>query len=226
MGFSAEWDERYRENTHLSIWPWSDMVSYVMRYARPSGIEYRVLELGCGAGANIPFFKQLGVQYYAIEGSPTIVGRLLDRFPDLENQIVVGDFTRNVPFLEEFDLVVDRASLTHNATNDIKKCLAIVYDKLKPGGVFIGIDWFSTAHSDYLSGETDEEFNTRRNIKDGPFADTGRVHFSDKAHLEELFSAYIIEMLEHKTIRREIPKDQFVSATWNLVARKRGRGIE
>ena len=60
MSFSNEWDESYKKNTHLSIWPWSDLVSYVMRYARPENPKNcNVLELGCGAGANIDFFKWL-----------------------------------------------------------------------------------------------------------------------------------------------------------------------
>ena len=38
----------------MSIWPWSDLVSYVMRYTKINE-NYKVLEIGCGSGANIPF---------------------------------------------------------------------------------------------------------------------------------------------------------------------------
>jgi len=57
----------------------SDLISYVMRYARPSGKGCRVLELGCGAGANIPFFKSLGAEYFGIEGSGAVVEMLLKK---------------------------------------------------------------------------------------------------------------------------------------------------
>ena len=77
MTFSQEWEKCFKENTQISTWPWSDLVSYVMRYARPTGENFRVLELGCGAGANIPFFISLGVDYYAIDGSSTIVEILM-----------------------------------------------------------------------------------------------------------------------------------------------------
>ena len=73
MTFSLEWDERYSSNTQMSIWPWSDLVSYVIRYAKPARKQIRVLELGCGAGANIPFFLAQGFKYYGIEGSNTII---------------------------------------------------------------------------------------------------------------------------------------------------------
>jgi len=221
MSFSFEWDERYSADTHMSIWPWSDLVSYVMRYVRPNSAQFKVLELGCGAGANIPFFTHLGAGYYAIEGSPTVVKKLQERFPKLKNNIVIGDFTQDIPYDEIFDLVVDRASLTHNTTSAIENALSIVYDKIKPGGKFIGIDWFSTEHTDFRGGGATEDYYTRKNYTDGQFAHVGCVHFSDKKHLQELFAAFEIEIMELKIVQREVPEDNYIFASWNLVAGKR-----
>jgi len=203
----------------LGVWPWSDLVSHVMRYGRPDRPGYRVLELGCGAGANIPFFTAMGMEYHAIEGSEEIVGRLWRRFPELKSGIVVGDFTKEITAPGHFDLVVDRASLTHNTTAAIKDAIALLKARLKPGSKFIGIDWFSTEHSDYSAGEQVEDVYTRRDVAKGTFAGVGRVHFSDQAHLEQLFSGFQFQSLEHKTVRREIPAgDNHVSAVWNFVA--------
>lgn len=221
MGFSKEWEDRYKANTHLSVWPWSDLVSYVKRYSPPLGSEFKVLELGCGAGANIPFFIELGVPYYAIEGSSTIVKRLKKKFPELKNNIKVGDFTKEIPFSGQFNLIVDRASLAHNTTAAIKDCLALLFKKIKPKGRFIGINWFSTQHSDYQGGLAGEDMYTRRGYKEGPFAYIGRAHFSDKPHLLELFKKFNIVILEHTTIRREIPDGNFLLAYWNFVAEKK-----
>lgn len=220
MNFSMEWDRRYQELTHLSIWPWSDLVGYVMRYARPAGSEFRVLELGCGAGANIPFFQSLQVDYCGIEGSPAIVQKLQERFPVLKNKLVSGDFTLEIPFEGEFDLVVDRSSLTHNTTAAIVQCLDMLHKRLKPGGKYIGIDWFSTAYSEFGKGQQAEDDHTRTGYTSGSFADVGRVHFSDKPHLQELFRNFELQVLEHKEIQREIPGDGWHFASWNLVAKK------
>ncbi|WP_141104082.1 class I SAM-dependent methyltransferase [Noviherbaspirillum denitrificans] len=220
MNFSTEWDRRYKELTHLSIWPWSDLVGYVMRHARPAGKDFRVLELGCGAGANIPFFQSLGVEYFAVEGSPAIVEKLWERFPHLKDNIAAGDFTLEIPFAGDFDLVVDRSSLTHNTSAAIIHCIEMLHARLKPGGKFIGIDWFSTAYSEYQRGLAAEDAYTRTGYQDGSFADVGRVHFSDKPHLLELFKGFEMLVMEHKTIQRELPDSGWHFASWNFVAKK------
>jgi SAM-dependent methyltransferase len=220
MGFSREWDDQYRANAHMSIWPWSDLVSYVLRYAAPKDGSCKVLELGCGAGANIPFFRHLGVDYYAIDGSEFIVRKLCERFPEYESTIATGDFTKEIPFEGPFDLVVDRASLTHATTSGIRNTLKMVHARMNPGGRFVGIDWFSALHSDALRGSPLEDERTRVEAREGQFVGLGSTHFSDKEHLIDLFSAFRIQTLEHKTIRREIPADGHVLATWNFVAVK------
>jgi hypothetical protein len=48
----------------------------------------------------------------------------------------------------------------------------------------------------------------------------GRVHFSDKPHLLDLFAKFDMLVMEHKTVRREIPDDGWSFASWNFVARK------
>lgn len=222
MVFSQEWDRVYRENRQMAVWPWSDMVSYVMRYARPEGRSFRVLELGCGAGANIPFFKDLGVDYCGIEGSDFMVRNLADTHADLKDRIVCCDFTVEIPFEGRFDLVVDRSSLTHNTTERIKDCLNLLHKRLKKGGKFIGIDWFSTKHTDYPKGKkVHGDAYSRTGFKDGQFAKVGIVHFSDKKHMMDLFSKFKLVMLEHKITKREIPQDNHMFAAWNLVAEKR-----
>jgi SAM-dependent methyltransferase len=220
MTFSTEWEDRYREGGHMSQWPWSDLVSYVYRHARPRSNSFRVLELGCGAGANIPFFQALGVRYCAIEGSGSIVAKLHDRFPEFKSDIVEGDFTKDFPFSGNFDLVVDRASLTCNTTRSIQTCLDQVYDRLAPQGMFLGIDWYATEHSEFARGVQAEDSFTRTNYTDGQFTGVGRVHFADLAHLQELFGRFDIKSLDKKINRSIIPGGTGTFAAWNIAAQK------
>jgi SAM-dependent methyltransferase len=222
MGFSSEWEQRYAVDRSASIWPWSDVVSYVFRYAQPIRKDMKVLEIGCGAGANIPFFERLGVDYHAIEGSGTAVEMVRSRYPALRDKIVVGDFTESILFDCEFDLVIDRSALTHNSNEAVKRALDLIYAGLKSKGLYIGIDWFSDLHSDYRWGIQAEDAYTYTSFSQGQFSKIGRVHFSDETHLRGLFSRFEIDLMELKVIRREWPKDGHVFAAWNIVARKGG----
>ncbi|MDY3740198.1 MAG: class I SAM-dependent methyltransferase [Selenomonadaceae bacterium] len=218
MAFSNEWEDIYSENKQLSIWPWSDLVSYFHRYVKKCDT---VLELGCGAGANIPFLKEICPQgwYFAIEGSQSIVRRLHERFPELKNNIVCGDFGNNWPFDMKFDLIVDRSSVTHNKTSDIKKILEQVNSHLNYGGKYIGIDWHSTKHSAYDYGEIVEDNYSRSYSKDY-FEGMGITHFADKEHMEELFKDFNIEVLEEKVNTFYYPKKN-ITAEWNIVVSKK-----
>lgn len=221
-GFDQDWDNRYTENTHLSIWPWSDVVSYINRYLKPKDDHIKTLELGCGAGANIPFFLSKDMEYYAIEGSQTITSRLHTQFPSLLKNIICGDFTKNVPFDFQFDVVLDRASLTHNDTKSIERCLEILKFKIRKNGVFIGIDWFSKKHPDSQRGVTVDE-NTRRDLPSRQFQGLGNVHFSDQEHLIKTFSKFEFEIiiLEHKENIMLIGSEQINTCQFNFVAKKK-----
>lgn len=222
MTFSNEWDDLYRANTHLSTWPWSDLVSYVHRYAKPSAGFKRVLELGCGAGANIPFFVKLCVDYCAVEGSPAIVERVLTTYPELRGKIIVADFTRSIPFDGPFDLVVDRISLAHNTTDAMDRTLKMIFNLLRNGGKFIGIDWFSDQHQDATLGELVDS-HTRRNFPSSShLAGTGKVHFCDREHLVNLLegTGFRIERLEHKLNQVFVPENAGQLGWWNFVAVK------
>jgi SAM-dependent methyltransferase len=221
MSFSPQWDTAYRAGSHLSRWPWSDLVSFVYRHAKPADGFHTVLELGCGVGANIPFFLSLGVDYYAVEGSQSAVAHAVAAYPNLAGKIAAGDFTRGIVFAGPFDLVVDRAALIHNSTEAMLRALRMVGAKLRPGGKLIGIDWFSSEHEDAVHGD-EVDSHTRRNLGAGPFAGVGNVHFCDEKHLADLLSkaGLKLELLEHKRTEIVFPSKRDHFGYWNFVAVK------
>ena len=223
MGFSKEWEEQYSSNHQMSIWPWSDLVGYIYTYTNVAKHpNVKALELGCGAGANIRLFQALGADYYAMDGSPTIIKMLQEKYPMYAKNLAVGDFTKEIPFDEKFDVIVDRAALTHNTTVDIKNTVRLIEEHLSAGGQFIGIDWFSKNHDDFGFGDivvNDEHTKFMGNVE-GHLAGLGNVHFSDEAHLRDLFANFDIKVLEEKVVNTLLPvKHQF--ASWNFVAVKK-----
>lgn len=219
MAFSEAWDRQYSEGRGLSRWPWSDLVSHVMRYARPRSEFQRVLEVGCAAGANIPFFQAGGFDYYAVEGSHHAIAEVHKQFPELGSRVALCDFTAELPFPLAFDLIVDRGSLTCNDTNSIRRALALIHERLRDGGKLIAIDWFSTEHSDANRGDPVDAF-TRTNFPAGSHVHgLGTIHFSTEPHLRELLSGagLKLERLEHKRVDSIEPCGGTI-CTWNFVA--------
>ena len=218
---SAEnWDAAYLANTQMSVWPWSDLISYVNRFAKDLPVGTNLFELGFGAGANLPFFLSLSkLNYYGIEQSEKAFEFVCRKYPAVARQLRYGNISENLFPDVIFGLVVDRATLAHNTTSAILQTLENLTTCMSPGGIFVGIDWFSKSHADSNLGIIEDEF-TRTNIETGQFANLGSVHFSDAKHLSEIFNeaGFVIVMLEHKLITREIPHGSNFGS-FNFVAR-------
>jgi hypothetical protein len=219
MSFHKNWNTLYESGRHNSVWPWTDVIVKVKRHVKPSPGN-KVLELGTGPGANIPFFLDMGIDYFGIEGSASAVDQILERFPDLAGNLVVGDFTKELPFNYQFDFIVDRGSLTHNDAAGIRSALALVDKCLKPGGMIVGVDWFSTEFSDMKLGEPTDDPHVWRDFKSGLIKGTGLAHFSDRVRLEELLKDFELIALEHKRLDTFLPVNSSRYASWNFVAVK------
>ena len=137
----------------------------------------------------------------------------------LKNNIVVGDFTKELPFQKKFDLIVDRASINHNPTNEIKKCLDLVHQKLKTNGKFIGIDWFSTNDIGYKSGRKTNDIFTKSYVG-GRYYGVSKIHFNNEKHLLNLLKNFKILCLDEKIYKSIIPIKNKTIAVWNIVAQK------
>lgn len=218
MGFSTEWEKLYLNKKQLSSWPWSELVALVMKYIQLNS-SHKVLELGVGSGANVPFFLNAGVDFYGIDGSKAIIESLQSKFPILSTKLITADFVKEIPFNETFDVIVDRSSITHNNTKDIESCIALIYQHLKPGGLFIGVDWFSTLQSDYNKGLVEDE-HTQYDFPEGFFYQLGKVHFSDEAHIRDLFKQFEFLHLDHKIVQQSLPDPTFRMARFHFVVRK------
>jgi SAM-dependent methyltransferase len=220
-GFSPEWENIYKSNIHLSIWPWTEVVSLVNLFCKNTKIFRNVLEIGCGAGANIPFFLSRAYRYYGIDGSKIIIDRLKKKFSIIKDQLIVSDFTQEILFNKKFDLIIDRGSLTHNTFNDVGKALQILSKKTRKGGIYIGVDLFSSMHTSSKLGKKIDSF-TRSKINTPQFRNVGNVHFFTKESIIKLFKKndFKILMLEHVSKKNLFKKKLERNCVFNMVAKK------
>lgn len=223
MAFSREWEETYSAGRHFSTWPWSDLVSFVHRFSNPSDGFKSILELGCGAGANIPFFIDLKFDYYGVDGSNSIINYLHKKFPNHKDRILESDFTKELPFTNQFDLIVDRSSLISNDILGVSNGIKLLSSKLRKKGRFIGIDWFSEQHEGFQSGKIVDR-QTRNNFPiDSDFSGIGKIHFCNKKYLIEIFEKQNLELIhiEHKILQIDTNQDNKIKAFWNFVCEKK-----
>jgi SAM-dependent methyltransferase len=197
------WDGRYQDGTHTSAWPWTELVQLIERHAKPllatTGRCDRILELGFGFGANIPYLIRQGAEYHGIDGSPTCANAVAGRFPEIATRLHVGDFCKELPDIGPLDLVVDRGSLTCCPNEAIAAAMKLVLANLRPGGVFCGVSWFGKDHAEFIRGEPGPDPHTRQGYTDGPYANTGTVHFTDEHNLRDLCEGFRVVRIDRKT---------------------------
>jgi len=229
------WDEYYRTNRPHRISMPECLRDLICSCIGKDWSGQRILEFGCGDGANAGEVIGRGGSYHGIDISPFAVAVAQRVIPD--GIFACADFTQGHPMGGDFDIVFDRASLCHTDRVSIQKAVSLAFGSLKKGGIYVGCDWFSMLHSEFKRGEIVDTF-TRCNYPDGQFAGAGKVHFTSEHELAEIFQAWepIIaleramfrpmpgvfsqKILSCPWIGSEFEKTEYVSAWWDVIVRK------
>lgn len=214
------WETTYRSDQHISVWPWTDLVAKSKRFGQlhPGA---RVLELGVGMGANISFFLSEGCAYHGIEASPFAVAKIVQRFPELKGKVVEGDFGLKIPFVEKFDFIFDRGSISHNPIQNVERSMKLVWESLRPGGIYLGIDWYSRNSERSGDGQAHpRDAGCRIDLVSGPYTGIGPMRFFTEPEIKSLLSRFQILHLEEKTSRKCWPEVEPLLASWDVIAKK------
>jgi len=161
----------------------------------------KILEVGCGSGANVWYLAREGFSVYGIDGSKTAVKMCVERLKKegLKAKIETRDIS-TLPYPSEyFDIVIDIASIQHNTPNQIKKILVEIYRVLKVGGSFFSL---TRSAKDYLFGHGRKiAENTFTDIPLGNAKGVGKIHFFTVPEIKELlaktgFKEFSVEFTE------------------------------
>lgn len=220
--FDPSWEHRYQRGEALNRYPWDVVVHFVHRY-RPDKPRHEttVLEVGCGTGNNLWFAAREGFRVVGIDASPAAIAYARARFEEdgLDGKLVVGDFTR-LPFeAESFDLVIDRAAVTHTGLSAATRAVGEIQRVLRPGGRFL-LNPFSSRSESAASGRPGPDGLTLE-IREGGLAGVQQVLLFDRETIHAVLGGgWDLLSLQHVLFTDECEPRFPVHAEWRVIAQK------
>ncbi|MBI5597130.1 MAG: class I SAM-dependent methyltransferase [Elusimicrobia bacterium] len=201
MAWDPVWDEVFK-GREWGKYPPEEVVRFVARnfYRAPDRRAVRLLEVGCGTGANLWFAAREGFSVYGIDGSTAALETAKARFSaeGLPGEFIRGDAAA-LPYPDGFfDGALDIACLYSNAEDDARRIIAEVRRVLKPGGFF-----FSRT---FMAGSL------------GLPADRGVVRLMEEDGISGLYAGF--SSLEYDSLARTDGNRAMAIKEWLITCRK------
>jgi SAM-dependent methyltransferase len=175
-------------------YPNEELVRFMARNFGRSGDHsgIRVLEIGCGNGANLWYLAREGYDTFGIDGAPTAIRLAGERLNEeaLAADLRVGDVV-TVPALYPpafFDAVIDVSCLQCNDLPAARQIIAACTAVLKPDGRMFSLlvargSWGDDSGREVAPG-------TFADITEGPLKDRGLNHFFTREEVGELWKDF------------------------------------
>jgi SAM-dependent methyltransferase len=202
MSWDPVWESIFQES-EWGKYPGEDVIRFVARnfYSRRRA-DVKILEVGCGPGANIWYLAREGFDAHGIDGSETAIKRCRERLAaeGLHATLHVGGIS-TLPYDDAtFDAVLDIECLYANSLADARRIMNEIVCVMKPGAKFysraFANDGTSIEDGDRMS---ETEFAA---VHSGRFKGKGFVRFIDEATIKELYgSALDVESIERMFTR-------------------------
>ena len=190
------WDKTWENVFSSQVWgkyPGEDTIRFIARnyFNASERSQIKILEIGCGPGANLWFLAREGFCTYGIDGSISAIDlakkRLDDEVGDWQGKVLHGDFL-NLPFEGcFFDAVIDIEAITHNSFEDSILAYSEVHRVLKPGGKL----YSRTFAKGTIGDETGEVLGYNSYLPSiGPMSGKGLTRFTAKADVSTLLKGF------------------------------------
>lgn len=222
MEEKKSWDKVW-DNVFLSQewgkYPSENLIQFVARnFYKKKREQIKILEVGCGTGANIWYIARERFSAYGIDGSKVAleIGRERLQKEGLHADLTVGDIVKLPYKNDQFDAVIDNECIYANNANNSKKILAEIYRVLKPAGLL-----YSRTFSDKMYvGKQNKKHGEYEysEISDGPLAGKGFTRLSSEKTIKRLYSKFIdlnIDFLNCSVYNRA-----FTTNEWIIIGKK------
>lgn len=132
------WEKVFQENP-WGKYPSESLIRFIAtNFYKSNRSEIKILEVGCGTGANIWYISREGFSAYGIDGSKTAIEIAKKRLDEenLYGNLVVGDIIE-LPYEDSFfDAVIDVECLYANNFENTQLILKEINRVLKNEGLF------------------------------------------------------------------------------------------
>lgn len=187
--FCEDWEKLHKE-MEWGRYPSEQVVRFVARnYYKKDRNKIKILDFGCGAGANTWFLAREGFDTYAFDGSESAIEKTKKNLlqEGIENvELEILDAVNIIEKYKEnyFDCVIDNFCVYANTMDAIKIMYQNIYYILCVTGKIFTV-CFGEETLGYTSG-IELEKETYRNVKEGILSNRGIVHIFKKEEIHNL----------------------------------------
>jgi len=212
------WDKLFQRE--YGKYPAEHLIRFVAaNFYKRKRESVRILEVGCGPGANVWYLSREGFDAYGIDGSSTAIEQAKQRLCEegLQGTFCKGDIN-NLPYDSNFfDAVIDNECIYSNTIPDTNLILQNIHRVLKPDGLFFS----RTFSGDMYVGNDAQQIGYLefKEATDGPIAHTGYFRLMDKQGIENLYGKYFhIQSIDKMDYTRN--NGTTMISEWIIICRK------
>lgn len=186
--FDQQWNQVH-QTRNWGRYPAEEVVRFMARNYPINGRDkIRVLDLGCGTGANTWFLCREGFNTVAFDGAFAALPKARELCkPEKHQPSLLQADAGMLPFADQsFDVVIEVGALSANSSAGIKSIVSEIGRTLRPGGKFFSSVLFTRATTGYKTGDKIDA-HSFRNVSEGPVAGLGTIHFFSRDEITSLW---------------------------------------
>lgn len=221
MGWDPVWERIFQEH-EWGKYPSESLIRFIAKnFYNTCRKDIKILEVGCGVGANIWYMAREGFNVYGIDGSASAINKaeIFLEAEKLKADLKTGDAAMLPYDGSYFDAVIDIECLYSNSRADAEKILAEIKRVLKNEGLF----YSRTIADDICIGRSRKKIAEMEytDVSDGPLAGRGLARLSTREQCRELYGKFLTVMSIDSLVTTFNNGSVKVSE-WNIICRKQG----